>query len=207
MPLINQKIANDRAWGLWRIEEQEAELIDRIGSIDPIPEGIKHPIKRLEFYSGRLLIQSLMNSLGCYYQGLNKDEHGKPYLIKYSIELSLSHSYPYVTALLDKTKPVGIDLEQIKSKLIQIAPRILNKNELSDAGQDLVKLTVYWCAKESLLKVHGKKDLSFSENILINPFLLQEKGTITGGILMNNQISEYSLHYQLSTDHALVYTL
>jgi phosphopantetheinyl transferase len=207
MPLINQEIANDRAWGLWRIEEQEAELVDQIRSIDPIPESIKHPIKRLEFYSGRLLIQSLMNGLGYFYQGLIKDDHGKPYFINHAIELSLSHSYPYVTAILDKTKPVGIDLEQIKTKLIRIAPRILNKDELTDAGQDPVKLTLYWCAKESLVKVYGKKDLSFSENIRINPFFLKEKGTLAGRIIKNNQVSEYSLHYQLSTDYALVYTL
>ncbi len=107
---------------------------------------------------------SLSNHLGFRYFVVKKDAFGKPFLEKYPHHLSLSHSFPYVAAQLNYDQPVGIDLEQPKAKILKIAPRIFSPIELADAGTDVIKHTVYWCAKEAMYKIHGKGNLHFFES-------------------------------------------
>lgn len=185
----------ERSWGIWRISENEHVLLDQVRDYESIPDTITHPQKRLEFIAGRVLARNLLEALGKPFQGVTKDVYGKPFFKQNTYQLSLSHSYPYVAALTDIRKSVGIDLEQIKQKLLKIAPRVLNASELQDAGADEIKHCIYWCAKEALIKIYGKKDLVFSEHLLIDPFKLGTKGHLSGKIVMNGTETNVPLQY------------
>jgi len=197
-------IEQDRAWALWHLEEDEATLQD-IVSREPIPDTITNPTKRLEWLGGRVLTKVLMSALGLPFRGITKDEHGKPFPTGHPHQLSLSHSYPYVGALIDAGS-AGIDLEQPKEKLLRIAPRVLHASELADASNDIVKHCIYWCAKESLVKVHGKKDLTFAENLLIEPFERKHEGVITGNIIVKDSKQSIPLHYMVYPTFVVVLT-
>ena len=185
----------ERSWGIWRISESELALLDQVRDYESIPETITHAEKRLEFIAGRVLARNLLEALGKPFQGVTKDVYGKPFFKQNTYQLSLSHSYPYVAALTDKRKSVGIDLEQVKQKLLKIGPRVLNASELEDAGTDEVKHCIYWCAKEALIKIYGKKDLVFSEHLLISPFKLGKNGHLVGKIIMNGSETSVPLQY------------
>lgn len=206
MPGLETHITETRAWGLWKIEEPEAELNRITKGRETVPIEITHPEKRAEFLAARGLVRNLADQLNLKYEGLTKDTYGKPLLQGYSYHLSLSHSYPYVTAIIDKEKPVGIDLEHFKSKLLRIAPRIFSPSELKDAGDSVEKNCVYWSAKEAMLKVYGKKDLVFSENLLVNPFRLEPTGILTGHIITTEK-ETLSLYYKQYHDFVIVYNL
>jgi 4'-phosphopantetheinyl transferase len=196
MPLQKLEYQGDkRAWGIWKITEPERALLDQVHEYESISDTITHPQKRLEFIAGRVLARNILEALGKPFQGVTKDMFGKPFFKQNTYQLSLSHSFPYVAALTDSRKPVGIDLEQIKTKLLKIGPRVLHATELEDAGQNEVKHCVYWCAKESLIKIYGKKDLSLAEQLLINPFKLEKEGQLTGKILTNENETIIPLHY------------
>jgi phosphopantetheinyl transferase len=154
MPITKIEKVAGRAWGLWKIEEEEYELNSLVSDYETIPERIRHPGKRLEFIAGRVLVRNLMEDLGLPFRGLTKDEFGKPYLKESTHQVSLTHSFPYVAAIIDSGKAAGIDLEQIKPKLVNIGPRVLHVSELRDAGQDETKHCVYWCCKETLMKIY-----------------------------------------------------
>lgn len=203
MPLEKIHIETDRAWGLWHIEETEHELLALVTSTDTIPDTFTNPNKRLEHVAARALVKALMTSLGSVYQGIRKDEFGKPFPEASELHLSLSHSYPYVAAILDRNT-AGIDLEQYKAKLIKIAPRVLSATELSDAGDDLKKHCVYWCAKEALIKIYGKKDLVLAQNLQIEPFQLRKEGSISGSIIVNGMETKVPLYYQVNEEFAVV---
>jgi len=205
MPLFDKEVTATRAWGLWKIEETEGSL-HQLCESEPIPKEITHPEKRLEFLAVRVLVKNLLLEWGLGFQGLTKNQYGKPFLKNSSHHISLSHSYPFVTAILDTEKTVGIDLEHSKAKLLNIAPRMLHATELNDASSDITKLCVYWCAKEAMLKVYGKKDLIFAENLLINPFVLKEEGDLVGRIIVEDSEARLSLHYRLFRDFAIVYS-
>lgn len=196
--------STERAWGLWHIREAEAELADQIKEFESIPSYIVHEQKRLEFCVGRLLAKTLLEKLSVKFEGIIKDEFGKPFFRNNNYQLSLSHSYPYVGALIDQSKSVGIDVEQIKSKLLKIAPRVLHTEELEDAGTNEIKHCIYWCAKEAMIKIYGKKDLVFAEHLLISPFTLQNKGNITGRIIVNSTETTIPLYYEVHNSFTVV---
>lgn len=205
MPLEKlESSSNQRAWGLWHIRETEAELIQQIKDFETIPANITHEQKRLEFCVGRVLAKTLLEQLLVKFEGIVKDEFGKPFFRNNNFQLSLSHSYPYVGALIDQTKSVGIDVEQIKVKLLKIGPRVLHPTELEDAGSDETKHCIYWCAKEAMIKIYGKKDLVFAENLIITPFMLQNQGNITGRIIVNNTETTIPLYYEVHKGFAVV---
>ena len=195
MPLEKLHTGTDRAWALWRIRETADELLAHVKGIDTIPPSVTNPAKQLEHLAGRALVSHLMTTLGLTYRGIRKDEFGKPYAEGYDIHLSLSHSYPYVAAVIDKNQTVGIDLEQPKDKLLRVAPRVLSAAELADAGTDPVKHCVLWCAKETMIKIHGKKDLVLAQNLLVDPFVLGQEGHILGRIIVKGIETRVPLQY------------
>jgi 4'-phosphopantetheinyl transferase len=205
MPIIKvQKINKQSYWGLWFISESQDELQNLVE--DEIDSSIINPNKKKEWLAGRALLKELVNQSGGEYKGTTKDEYGKPFLINHTQQISLSHSYPYVAALIDESKPVGIDLEQPKSKLLNIASRVLSEKELIDAGNDVVKHCVYWCAKEAMYKLYGKRGLHFSSELLVNGFTLENAGNLQGTILAGNKQLSVGLTYLIQPDYVVVLT-
>ncbi len=164
------------------------------------------PSKRLEWQAGRVLLRQLAEQFDLDYQGTVKNEFGKPYLKNLTHHISLSHSFPYVAAQIDPLHEIGIDLEQPKSKLLNIAHRILSPPELMDAGSDVVKHCVYWCAKETMYKAYGKKGLHFSNQLNVNPFQLLNAGDLQGKINANDRSFDLPMTYIIQPDYVLVYT-
>ena len=206
MPLEKLEFqAKERAWGIWKIDEDEQSLLDQVKDYESISEAITHPQKRLEFIAGRVLARNLLEALGKPFQGVTKDVFGKPFFKENTFQLSLSHSFPYVAALTDIGKSVGIDLEQIKSKLLKIGPRVLHPSELYDAWNDETKHCVYWCAKEAMVKIYGKKDLLFSEHLLVNPFKLEKEGSLSGKIIAGETETAIPLQYFVYDNFVVVF--
>lgn len=204
MPL--QKIEDNRGnpWGLWKIQEDEKQLLAAAEWPEQIPETIRHPHKRLEWYAARVLVKDLMERCGLTFRGIVKDAFGKPFPSGCTHNLSLSHSYPYVAAYLHAHHPVGIDIQPPRSSLLRIAHRILDPSELAFAGTDLDTHCVIWCAKEVLIKVHGRKDLIFSKNLRISPFSLNSKGYFSGNIIVGPMETMVRLYYEMQPGFAMV---
>ena len=199
-----ESLGENRAWGLWNINETELDL--SFLSFETCPEDVVHVHKRLEWLAGRALIRALVEHLDLPYSGIRKDEFGKPYLKTLPHYISLSHSYPYVAAQIDQFQSVGIDVEQPKEKLRQIGPRVFSPDEFSDAKGILAKLCVYWCAKEALYKIYGKRNLLFSDNLRVLPFELSDTGLLNGKILIPENETTVQLQYLVTNDYVLVYT-
>lgn len=207
MPLAKIVSEDDRTWGLWRIAEDETTLADLVAPWEVVSDTISNKNKRLEWLAGRVLVKEICASMSLSFEGITKDQYGKPFFKGNDFHLSLSHSFPYVAALVDLGGPVGIDLEQPKEKLLRIAHRILHEGELINAGTDVVKHTVYWCAKETLIKVHGQKDLTFAENLIIDGFELAAEGNIRGRIVVSDTERIIPLRYILFPNFVVVFNL
>jgi 4'-phosphopantetheinyl transferase len=195
MPLENLHSYPDSAWALWKITEPVSELAGQVYPHEAVPGNLTNPYKILEFLAGRVLIKALLKNWDLQFSGLVKDESGKPFFRELDLHLSLSHSYPYVAAIVHRKQSVGIDLEQPKEKLLRIAPRVLAAGELEDASHDIVKHCVYWCAKETLIKIYGKRHLVLAKNLHIEPFVLQKQGNLTGRIIADDTIEVHQLNY------------
>jgi 4'-phosphopantetheinyl transferase len=206
MPLVRtEMLGEESAWALWRIEESEEELA--FSALEQCPDDVIAPEKRKEFLAGRSLIKALVEYIGKQYVGLRKDSFGKPHLKDLPHFISLSHSTPYVAAQIHPQISVGIDVEQPKEKLLRVASRVLEPSEQEDAGTDIVKHCVYWCAKEALYKIHGKRGLSFALQLNLDPFELKTSGNIIGHITVDGDPKGYRLSYIVENDFVLVCTI
>ncbi|GIV37569.1 MAG: hypothetical protein KatS3mg032_1948 [Cyclobacteriaceae bacterium] len=207
MAIIQKETGTGRAMGVWKIEEPEEDLLARAVGLEGIPEKLRHPNRRLEFVAGRVLVGELMHELGQAFEGVTSNEHGKPMLVNSSCQVSITHSFPYVAALVDVHKAAGIDLEQVNFRLLKMAPRVFHITELRDAGRHPVKHTLIWSGKETLMKIYGKRDVVFSEHLRIDPFRInREGGEMMGHILVEGAETDIPLAYRLFDDYVLVFT-
>ena len=105
MPLEKIVVETGRAWALWKITEDEKSLTREIDAHEKVSDSLTNPQKRLEWLAGRVATKAVMKSLQRPFQGITKDEFGKPFLTGYDLHISLSHSFPYVGVSSMKKHP------------------------------------------------------------------------------------------------------
>ncbi|PWJ54518.1 phosphopantetheinyl transferase [Dyadobacter jejuensis] len=178
MPLVHSELIDNKATlFLWELTEDESELRRQLHhkyNMEEL-EAISHPQKIREWLASRLLLQLLAQQQELVYAGTQKDEHGKAFLINHNLQISLTHTQDYVAAILGTEFPVGIDMERLDPKLQRTAHKFLTVSEYEHAEDDLRRLGTYWCAKEAVYKLYGKKKVSFKDQIYILPFSDQQE--------------------------------
>ncbi|MEZ0540063.1 4'-phosphopantetheinyl transferase family protein [Fibrella arboris] len=202
MPQVStHPITPDCTLTRWQITESEPELAgplvltcDEQTDLD----GIAHPGQRLEWLACRLALKTMVEASGHLYAGLWKDEYGKPHLRGLSGHISLSHTPGWATAVWHQTRPVGLDIEPIRDQFTRVVPRVLSAAEIADANGQPDRLAVYWCAKEALYKLYGKRKLTFRDHLLVDPFPTGAT-YLTGHVRLpdhNETLSLYCLHLE-----------
>ena len=191
MPIITiHNLDQNRAWGLWSIQEELPVLEDSYSfglHEKEYLSGISHPHKKQEWLASRLTVGMVCDHLQMPYAGTLKTPDKRPYLCEQNGHVSISHSHSYATAIIDKTKPVGIDIERIDSKILAIRKKFLFEEEFSD---DIRHMTQYWCVKETGYKLAGEKGLSLKDDIMVEKF---EPGQIHGETLIHLGADTYKI--------------
>lgn len=187
MSLVHsEKIEENSTLLLWKLTETESELHESLGSsynLDDL-ETISHPQKRREWLASRILIKILVEQFGFHYEGTHKDEHGKAFLVNNASHISITHTFDYVAAVINASAPVGIDMEKTSEKLQRTSGKFLAAPEFDHAENQPEILCMYWCAKEAIYKLYGKKKISFKNSIYIKPFDKSE--LIVNGVLSDD---------------------
>ncbi|MBO0931605.1 4'-phosphopantetheinyl transferase family protein [Fibrella aquatilis] len=162
----------------WQITEDEPTLAGQLSLTNEERAdlaGIAHPGQRVEWLACRVALKTLVEARGFVYACIWKDEFGKPHLCEGASRqptghISLSHTPGWATAVWHQTRPVGLDIEPIRDQFTRVVPRVLSPSEIADANGLPDRLAVYWCAKEALYKLYGKRQLTFREHLLVDPF-------------------------------------
>lgn len=191
---------NSTSVGLAEITSEKDEILTH----DHTDLDHLHPKKRLEFLASRLLVQEVCNELEIPYNGIEKDEFGKPHLIDSEYHISISHSYPMVACAIHPSKPCGIDIESLRPQLVKIKHKFLNPKELAFCGDDLKKLCLHWSVKEALYKIYGRKNLHFAKQFAVQQIMPQE---IQAQIIDNQDIENFILNYEYFLEYFLVYNV
>ena len=211
MPLEKiERINEGRTWALWRIEEsleQLRELFKPEGDDLQCLEEIHHPEKKREWLASRLALKALVKHAGENYEGTYDDEYGKPHLKNCPFHISISHSKAFAAAILCKNTPVGIDVEPLGPKLNHIVPRVLNTSELTISSQQTSLLCVYWCVKEVIYKLYGKRKISLRDNIYVHPFTLQDEGICQAELNFEGINTVYTLKYLKVDNHFVAFNI
>lgn len=202
-----QQIDDDTEFAIWKIEEEAKELYNQL----QLDEGEKAHYEKLSigkrnlhWLGTRVLLRKMLRT--DEYIDCKVDTHGKPYLVNLPYHISLSHSFDYAAVMISK-KPVGIDIEQVKEKVERIAHKFMRKEELAfiDEQQKIKQLYACWCAKEAVYKCYGQKEVSFLENIILEPFNFEGHGYLAAHLKKEEVNINYEVGYLQYQDYMVGY--
>ncbi len=158
---------------------------------------------------GFLSVRKLLETSGYSDFDLTYDPFGKPHLND-GMHISISHSFEFSTIIIsDQT--VGIDIEMQREKIILIAEKFVNENELQllkklNTIEYIKKLTVKWGAKEAIFKIRNEEGISFKNNIWVKTFKLPSQKT-TAILNIENQKHHFNVFFDEVENFTLVYAL
>ncbi|MEM6642943.1 MAG: 4'-phosphopantetheinyl transferase superfamily protein [Bacteroidota bacterium] len=196
--LLNKQLNNESAYAVWNIQETFLEL--PYLSPEPFPAELA-PVRQAEWIVGRMIVKALAQKFSIEYQGIKKDEAGKPFLVGSEAHIAISHSFPIASAMIHLKKPCGIDMEKPRAKHHKVRRKFLHHTELIHE-EDLNKLCTIWCAKEVIYKIFGRKFLSLKDEIKVS--FLDDK-TIHGEILKKGFEKTHVISYEWVKGYLLAY--
>jgi 4'-phosphopantetheinyl transferase len=203
-----KQVDADTEFALWRIEEEADTLYRQLqlneqekAYVEQLANGKRH----LHWLATRVLLRTMLDT--SEYIDCKIDSHGKPYLVNLPYHISLSHSFDYAAVMISKSRPVGIDIEQIKQKVERIAPKFLTPAERATISIDnkIEHLYVCWCAKEAVYKCYGQKEVSFLDNLALLPFNFATEGSLDVNLHKGEVNLDYKVEYLQYEDYMLGY--
>ena len=181
MPLYKEwNIGDHGLAAIWKIEEPESFFAERTGLII----DLKNEKRRIEHLAGRFLLTHLEEDFPLW--NIRKDEHDKPRIDNNAFFFSISHSWPYIAAVIDPYSEAGIDIQIWHPRIAHIQHKFLSHDEQLLFNNDPKLLTVAWCAKEAVYKWNGKRGVDFIQHLPIEFF--NKKG----------ENSEITIYFKLS---------
>ena len=206
MPVYQLKEINENLKiGVWKLEESLNSLTsmakDKGINIDHLPIS-KNINRSLQWLGSRLLISEFYNDFDLSY-----DQFGKP-VLDHPEFISISHTNDYVVISLHRQSECGIDIENVSPKVDRIKNKFLNQNELLNVNVEedsLNYLTAMWCAKESLFKMYGKKEVIFKTDLIIESVDFAS-GRIHGAINKDDELKKVVMGIEKIDNFMLVYT-
>lgn len=205
---FRKKVDNDTEFALWKIEENAEELYQQL----QLDEGEKAFIQNLSngkrylhWLGTRVLLRKMLNTEE--YIDCQVDAHGKPYLTSIPYHISLSHSFDYAAVMISKKKPVGIDIEKIEQKVERIAKKFMRPEEMAFIKPEhkIEQLYACWCAKESVYKCYGKKEVSFLNHIFLRDFVCCQEGSVHAEIKSETVNLNFQVEYMQFNDYMIGY--
>lgn len=191
---------------IWKIEESYDFLAAPVTLKPSNAErvaGMKSEIHRRGFLS----IRHLLALAGYTDDDLIYDENGKPHLNDGKF-ISITHSFDH-TGIIVSNQHVGIDIEMERSKILRIAHKFTPIKEYRTlANEDALvrKLSLVWCAKESLYKLYEQKGLSFLQHIVVDDFELESDQT-TATIHYQGKVTTYLIWFLEFNGFSCAYAL
>jgi len=178
MPLVFDREMPGARLAIWRVDEDEAQLVALVLPEDVrAVEGYGRAGRRLEGLAWRAAMRRIMPRAKLGYNAVGApvvESSSNPW--RY---ISVAHSGHYAVVLLSE-KPCGVDIESLDRDFSRAAGRFIAPQEAALAGTQETK-TAVWCAKEVMYKLSGREGLDLSDDLRITALDLAE-GRATGAI-------------------------
>ena len=166
MPVIVQKsISNNISLSIWSIEESLDFFLSNLRLTKNCEQRLDK-LKSDEMKKQFLAVRKLIQLNGISFDSLSYSSEGIPFLNNEK-NISISHTKGF-SAIAISPKPVGIDIQDFRDKILSISKKFINSNERDLIDPSSIKeLTLVWCIKEATYKVHRKPGLDFKDEIKI----------------------------------------
>ncbi|MDI9363971.1 MAG: 4'-phosphopantetheinyl transferase superfamily protein [Flavobacterium sp.] len=212
MPLFFQNIISPNTkLAIWQIEEDESFFLEKV----TLQRNITHPHKRLQHLAGRYLLRYLFADFPN--EEIEIAFTRKPFLPDEQYHFSISHCGNFAAAIVSKNERVGIDIELITDKVAKIAHKFLNDDEkilvnvvlpwIVDRQPLTInqRLTLFWCAKETVYKWWGKGEVDFKQHIQLHAINVAEP-TFKAAFTKLPELQLLTIHYQMFYNLCVTFT-
>jgi len=179
---------------IWKIEESFESLSEDIVLTERSKKRVDGMRSKLH-QRGFLSIRHLLAAEGYTDHDLFYDENGKPHLHN-GKHISISHSFTF-SAIIISDIEVGIDVEKKREKILKIAHKfttIKDYQKLFHRDVIIRKLTIVWCAKESIYKSFNRVGLTFLNHINVEDFSLYYNETVAE-VNFEDKIEHYKVFF------------
>lgn len=195
-------ITDSTLLGIWKVDENQTELLSLLSHHEWIQNiySIRSESRALEILSARILIKELTGEE----KQVQYSNTGKPFLIDQSYHISVSHTKKYVAVVINKERPIGLDIEYISEKIRRVQSRIISTNEYIDSGNELVHLLLHWSAKEAMFKFLDEEGVDFRQNLFVSKFIPQQEGTFSAFETRTNQNIHFNAYYKVGNEFVMV---
>jgi len=188
VPLFNKwNIGPHAAAAIWQADEPESFFSGHTG----ITSDIKNEKRRVEHLAGRFLLQYLVPGFPLH--EIQKDRHDKPRTNNNGYFFSISHSWPYIAAVISTHSEVGIDIQTWNPRIPSIQHKFLSPDEQLLFKNEISLITAAWTAKEAAYKWNGRRNVDFIEDMPITTFI------------QNAHVNNIHILSKLSEKPALIY--
>ncbi|WAC12893.1 4'-phosphopantetheinyl transferase family protein [Dyadobacter pollutisoli] len=200
-------VSPDAVLGLWHISEPWQELKTMLDlpaqELAPLKEK-KTDRRKQEWLACRALLQQMTGSQPI----INYDINRKPHIKNTDQQISMSHSGEYACVYLHKTRPVGVDIQQMKPSISKGCDYFLNEDEKRWVTiENNVQLHLIWSAKESAFKYAGDMDMDLKKHIITNAFNSNQNSVIQVSILKGNMTENILVQSETFDDYVLTWTI
>jgi 4'-phosphopantetheinyl transferase len=160
-----QQVDDDTEFALWKIEEEAEDLYSQLqlhADEQAYYEKLNKSKRHLHWLGTRVLLRKMLKT--DEYIDCKVDTHGKPYLVNLPHHISLSHSFDYAAVMISRSRPVGIDIEQIKQKVERIAGKFMSPHELAFISNDSYAYSSFMFAgapKRRFINATGERKFPF----------------------------------------------
>jgi phosphopantetheinyl transferase len=185
----------------WKIDE-DFDTLFRLVALKDVSLARLEQMKSQSHQKGFLAVRMLLQHLGYSDFDLHYDEFGKPHINnKY---ISISHSHQFSCIAISDTN-IGIDLEILKEKTLNIASRYMNVNHLENLpeNEQLIKATIVWGIKESVFKIKNQVGISFINHIFEDSFSINDKKAKVK-LHFNNTIEHFTINFDFLEQYIFV---
>lgn len=150
--------------------------------------------RKMEYTATRVLRSMLFGNEPILY-----DKNGAPFIMSEGY-ISISHAKKVVGIAFCKDFPIGFDLEPIHEKVLRVAHKFLNKEEVLEFDtKNVTEMIRVWSAKEALYKIAGRKGILFSHDLHLTKI---EKEKWLGKIYSKSEVK--SVHLKSLIHNAFV---
>lgn len=201
MPLFYQHTINaDTKLAVWHITESEDFFLKKV----PLQTSVAHPHKRLQHFAARYLLEILQP--GFPFHLIEIADSRKPLLSNEKFHFSVSHCGDYAAAIVSENKLVGIDVELITPRVERIKDKFLSQEEM-----DLLPvcdprfLTLCWSAKEAIYKWHGKGQVDFKNNMILDQLFSDGEHGMIKAHFMNEERRDLEVSFRFFEELCLAW--
>ncbi|MBN2166344.1 MAG: hypothetical protein JW717_08725 [Marinilabiliaceae bacterium] len=210
MPIIlEHTLPSGSIIGVWKLDEPSESLIQQIHlhkSEQLQIQGFKLENRKREWLAIRALLQHFLGSK-CH---IVYSPAGKPYLHNPEYHIGITHTKGYACIILNRMKPVSIDIEKPGIRVLKISDRFMNEYEykIDHSFSEEIFKTIIWCSKEAMYKWGGETDVIFKDQLIINSIVTVNKNEldIFSTLKKDNISIDLSLRCWIKDEYVLVFT-